>query len=51
MVIVPDHQPVEEYPFVTKTILFSNGDNQDSQLDFNFPCSPLIPVAPQRFTN
>ena len=45
MVIVPDHQPVDEYPFITKTILFSNGDEQNlsSQLDFNFPCFTTHP--------
>jgi len=51
MVIVPDHQPVDEYPFITKTILFSNGDEQNlsSQLDFNFPCFTTHPRSTTTF--
>ena len=37
MVIVPDHQPVDEYPFETKTILFSNGDNLTGRVGIQLP--------------
>ncbi|MBW1846780.1 MAG: glycosyltransferase family 4 protein [Deltaproteobacteria bacterium] len=49
MVIVPDHQPVNEYPFTTKTIIFSNGDDHHSQLDFNFPCFTTHPCSTKTF--
>ena len=51
LVIVPEHQPVNEYPFVTKTIIFSNGDNQGAELDFNFPCFTTHPRSTRTFYN
>jgi glycosyltransferase involved in cell wall biosynthesis len=49
LVIVPDHQPVDEYAFETKTILFSNGDNQQAELKFNFPCFTTHPKSTTTF--
>ncbi|OQY36738.1 MAG: hypothetical protein B6243_02430 [Anaerolineaceae bacterium 4572_5.2] len=49
MVIVPDHQPVDGYPFPVKTIIFSNGKNNNPQLDFNFPCFTTHPQSATTF--
>jgi glycosyltransferase involved in cell wall biosynthesis len=49
MVIVPEHQSVEEYPFATQTIIFSDGENQDPQLSFNFPCFTTHPRSTKTF--
>lgn len=49
MVIVPDHRPVDEYPFETQTIIFSDGQNQNPQLDFNFPCFTTHPRSTTTF--
>lgn len=48
MVITPDHQPVHDSPFPTRTILFSNGNN-DAELDFNFPCFTTHPRSKTTF--
>ncbi|MDP6637373.1 MAG: glycosyltransferase [Phycisphaerae bacterium] len=47
--IVPEHAPVDEYPFETRTILFSNGSGNDAQLDFNFPCFTTHPKSNTTF--
>lgn len=49
MVIVPDHEKVTEYPFPIKTILFSGGENQEYELDFNFPCFTTHPRSTTTF--
>jgi glycosyltransferase involved in cell wall biosynthesis len=49
LAIVPDHEPVTGYSFPVKTILFSNGDKQDTQLDFNFPCFTTHPRSKTTF--
>lgn len=49
LVITPDHQPIEDNPFPIKTILFSNGDNDDAELDFNFPCFTTHPRSNTTF--
>ncbi len=49
LVIVPDHQPVEGYPFPVKTIIFSNGKNNNPQLNFNFPCFTTHPKSVTTF--
>lgn len=37
MVIVPEHKVISSYPFSVRTIIFSNGENIETDLDFNFP--------------
>jgi glycosyltransferase involved in cell wall biosynthesis len=49
MVIVPEHHVVEGYPFPVKTIVFSNGCNENPQLDFNFPCFTTHPRSTTTF--
>lgn len=49
MVITPDHQPVHDSPFPTRTIIFSNGNNSDAELDFNFPCFTTHPRSKTTF--
>jgi glycosyltransferase involved in cell wall biosynthesis len=49
MVVVPEHQAVEGYPFPVKTIVFSNGENENPQLDFNFPCFTTHPRSTTTF--
>ncbi|MBT3199412.1 MAG: glycosyltransferase [Phycisphaerales bacterium] len=52
MVIVPEHQPVNDYPFETRTILFTDPDTtgqQNAQLDFNFPCFTTHPKSNTTF--
>ncbi len=49
LVIVPDHQETTDSPFPTKTILFSNGQNEHAQLDFNFPCFTTHPRSTTTF--
>lgn len=49
IVITPDHQPVDDSPFTTKTILFSNGENNHAELDFNFPCFTTHPRSTLTF--
>ncbi len=49
MVIVPDHHPVDDIPFPTKTILFNNGNNQNAELEFNFPCFTTHPRSDTTF--
>ena len=48
IVITPDHHPVDDSPFTTKTILFSNGSNK-AELDFNFPCFTTHPRSTMTF--
>ena len=49
MAIVPEHGPVTGYPFPVKSIVFSNGENQPTDLDFNFPCFTTHPVSTTTF--
>ncbi len=49
MVIVPEHEPVEDYPFETRTIIFNNGSNLNPELDFNFPCFTTHPRSTTTF--
>jgi glycosyltransferase involved in cell wall biosynthesis len=49
LAIVPEHQLVEGYPFPVKTIIFSNGENENPQLDFNFPCFTTHPRSTTTF--
>lgn len=49
MVIIPDHQPVVDSPFPTRTILFSNGENDRAELPFNFPCFTTHPRSENTF--
>jgi len=52
MAIVPEHEPVSEYPFETRTILFRDPDSADqdpAQLDFNFPCFTTHPKSNTTF--
>ena len=49
MAIVPDHGPVEGYPFPVESIVFSNGENKAPELDFNFPCFTTHPVSSTTF--
>ncbi len=46
LVIVPDHAqvPTEDYPFPTRVMIFSNGENEEiAEVDFNFPCFTTHP--------
>ena len=48
MAIVPEHQPVSDYPFETRTILFNDPEDAEqgpTQLDFDFPCSTTHPKS------
>ncbi|MDP6045842.1 MAG: glycosyltransferase [Phycisphaerae bacterium] len=49
MAIVPEHEPISDYPFETRTILFDNGAGNDAQLDFNFPCFTTHPKSNTTF--
>jgi len=49
LVIVPDHTETTGYPFPVKTILFSDGENEDAELDFNFPCFTTHPRSTTTF--
>jgi len=52
MGIVPEHRPVDEYPFETRTIIFgdpSGGAGGEPQLDFNFPCFTTHPRSTTTF--
>jgi len=51
MAIVPEHRPVGEYPFETRTIIFNDGSggNIEPQLDFNFPCFTTHPRSTTTF--
>ncbi len=44
MTITPEHYVQDEFDFLTKAILFNNGDNEH-ELDFNFPCFTTHPVS------
>jgi len=43
LVITPEHQADAEPRFPTRNILFSNGENEGAELDFNFPCFTTHP--------
>ena len=49
MAIVPDHGPVDGYPFPVQSIVFSNGTNVSPELNFNFPCFTTHPVSSTTF--
>ncbi|MCP5098843.1 MAG: glycosyltransferase family 4 protein [Chloroflexi bacterium] len=49
LVITPDHQPIEDGSFKTRTILFSNGENKNAELAFNFPCFTTHPRSKKTF--
>ena len=49
LAIVPEHHAVEGYSFPVKTIIFSNGENENPQLDFNFPCFTTHPRSNTTF--
>jgi glycosyltransferase involved in cell wall biosynthesis len=49
LVIVPEHHPVHDEEFPTNTIIFSNGENKNAQLDFNFPCFTTHPRSTTTF--
>lgn len=49
IVIAPDHQPPDDELFQTRTILFSNGNNDNAELDFNFPCFTTHPRSDKTF--
>ena len=49
LVIVPEHQPVHDYPFETRTIIFSNGQNESPELNFNFPTFTTHPRSTTTF--
>ena len=52
MAIVPEHRSVDEYPFETRTIIFSDGSGGqgETQLDFNFPCFTTHPRSSTTFS-
>ena len=49
LVIAPDHYPVEGYPFPVRTMIFSDGDNEQPALNFNFPCFTTHPRSTTTF--
>jgi len=52
MAIVPEHRPVDEYPFETRTIIFrdpAGAGGGESLLDFNFPCFTTHPHSTTTF--
>ena len=49
LVIVPDHAKVEDYPFPIRTMIFSDGENDAYDLDFNFPCFTTHPRSTTTF--
>ncbi|MCP4358755.1 MAG: glycosyltransferase family 4 protein [Chloroflexi bacterium] len=49
LTIVPEHQSVTGYPFPSRTIIFDNGENENAQLDFNFPCFTTHPRSTTTF--
>lgn len=49
LAIVPEHHEVEGYPFPVKAIIFSNGENKNPHLDFNFPCFTTHPRSSTTF--
>lgn len=46
---MPEHGPVEGYPFPVKSIVFSNGTNNSPELDFNFPSFTTHPESSTTF--
>ncbi len=49
LVVVPEHHVIGGYPFPIRTIIFSNGKNENPQLDFNFPCFTTHPRSTTTF--
>jgi glycosyltransferase involved in cell wall biosynthesis len=49
LAIVPDHCQVQGYPFAVKTIIFSDGHNENPALHFNFPCFTTHPRSTTTF--
>ncbi|MDJ0753544.1 MAG: glycosyltransferase family 4 protein [Ardenticatenaceae bacterium] len=49
LVITPDHQPDTDNPFPTRNIIFSDGNNDGAELDFNFPCFTTHPRSETTF--
>lgn len=49
LVITPDHEPVDDSLFPTRTIIFSNGNNNNAELAFNFPCFTTHPRSKTTF--
>lgn len=49
LVVVPEHDLVEGYPFEVRTILFSCGKGGKPQLDFDFPCFTTHPRSTTTF--
>lgn len=49
LVITPDHKPSHNDSFKTDTIIFSDGKNQNPELDFNFPCFTTHPRSKVTF--
>lgn len=50
-VITPEHSQLRGYPYEVRNILFSNGENQEASLPFNFPCFTTHPVSSNTFEN
>jgi len=50
-VITPEHHQLTGYPYETRNIIFSNGDNSDCDLPFNFPCFTTHPVSSNTYYN
>jgi glycosyltransferase involved in cell wall biosynthesis len=48
-VIAPDHRQRTGYPYEIRNIIFSNGENEDPDLPFNFPCFTTHPVSNTTF--
>ena len=46
---MPEHGPVDGYPFPVKSIVFDNGKNNSPELDFNFPCFTTHPESSTTF--
>lgn len=49
MVIVPEHCVIDGYPFQVQTIIFSDGQSEDPELDYNFPCFTTHPRSTTTF--
>lgn len=49
LVIVPEHCCVDGYSFPVQAIVFSDGQNEDPDLDFNFPCFTTHPRSTTTF--
>ncbi len=49
LVIVPEHCVLDGYSFQVQAIIFSDGQNEDPDLDFNFPCFTTHPRSTTTF--